>query len=186
MRDSDKKKASIRVRRVERLKYNGGVGIASGGYNESDFMQTSNQKMNGDVSAMMAETKRIQTSQGGRRQYTDEEMKQASAQSSNVEVEWPTTWPLTTAHLYDEMKREQKHALRVSRRDHIKEINSAMMFSKAPKSMASTAFQFDDEWREIMKEKDYRHHFKWDSFKVYQEEWARYALLVRWESNTQA
>ena len=104
-------------------------------------MRTSNQCMNDDVTAMMKEADRLKTASQGRRNYTDEEVKQAASASHASPLEdVPTTRPLTAKHLYDEMKREQKHSLRVSRRDHIKEINSAMMFSKAPKSMAQSAY----------------------------------------------
>ena len=68
--------------------------------------------MNDDVSAMMKEADRLKTASQGRRNYTEEEVKQAAiaSQGSHPEVV-PTTRPLTTKHLYDEMKREQKHSL---------------------------------------------------------------------------
>jgi hypothetical protein len=51
------------VRKVKKLKYNGGIGIASAGFYDDDLMKSSNAMMNKDVSDMMVENKRMTTKQ---------------------------------------------------------------------------------------------------------------------------
>jgi hypothetical protein len=89
------------------------------------------------------------------------------------------TRPKTTGALYGEMQVQQRTMLNKNKRDHIKEITSIFSSKKSNISVAASSFQYNEEWKEHFKQKEYEHHLKRDKFTEYTEALARHKKLLK-------